>query len=286
MSAMRGSFSAEILKLRRRAATWVLLAAWLFLTGLFGYVLPYSSYLSGVGNVRTQGVDPADLLAGVLPGQIVGTSIGGYPVFTGAIALIFGALAAGSEYGWGTFKTALTQRPTRVSLLAGKLLALLVMVFGGVLIHFGLSALVSSVIARVESEPIDFASPLTIVGGIVTGWLILAMWCMLGALLGFLFRGVALPIGLGVVWVLGVENLISSAADRLLTALRWLRNLLPGANSGSLVWSVDPNVEEGTGPPPGVIDAVSGDRATITLTLYLILFVALSVYTVRRRDVL
>ena len=41
---MIGSFSAEILKLRKRPATWVLLGVALALTQLFGYLLPYSSW--------------------------------------------------------------------------------------------------------------------------------------------------------------------------------------------------------------------------------------------------
>ena len=40
------------------------------------------------------------------------------------------------------------------------------------------------------------------------------MWATLGAMLGVVLRGVALPIGLGVVWVLGVENLISGSPSR------------------------------------------------------------------------
>ena len=43
---MIGSFKAEILKLRKRPATWVLLGVVLALTQLFGYVLPYSSWLT------------------------------------------------------------------------------------------------------------------------------------------------------------------------------------------------------------------------------------------------
>jgi ABC-type transport system involved in multi-copper enzyme maturation permease subunit len=282
---VKGSFAAEILKLRKRAAVWVLLATWLGLNTLFGYILPYTSYLTGVDNVETQGTNTQELLAGVLPEQIAGTALGGYPVFTGAIVLIFGALATGSEYSWGTLKTALTQRPTRIGLLAGKLLALLVMVLGGILIHFALSAAISSTIAVIESESLSFGNPVDILVGLGTGWLILGMWCLFGALFGIIFQGIALPIGLGVVWVLGVENLVSGVADSLLTGLRPLRNLLPGANSGSLIWAVDPNVEAGTGPPPGVINAVTGNRALVTLICYVIVFAAVAAVTLRRRDV-
>jgi hypothetical protein len=113
----------------------------------------------------------------------------------------------------------------------------------------------------------------------------MGMWCGLGALLGFAFRGVALPVGLGVVWVLGVENLVSAVADSLLTSLQPLRDLLPGVNAGSLVWSLAPGGGASGSAPPGVVDAVAGGRATLSLAIYVAAFALLGAYLVRRRDV-
>jgi ABC-2 type transport system permease protein len=283
---MIGSFKAEILKLRKRPATWILLGVVLALTQLFGYVLPYSSWLTSDQNFQTQGLDPQAVLAGTLPGELVATSLGGFPVFAGALALILGALAAGSEYGWGTLQTALTQRPSRLATYGGKLLALAACTLFIVLATFALNATVASVIAIVESRPLDYPSLAELAKGVGSGWLIMGMWCGLGALLGFAFRGVALPIGLGVVWVLGVENLVSAVADSLLTGLRPLRDVLPGVNAGSLVWSLAPGGGAGGEAPPGVIDAVTGGRATLGLAIYVVAFAAAGALLVRRRDVL
>ena len=87
---MTGSFAAEILKLRKRPATWILLGVALALNQLFGYILPYSSWVTGGQNEQTQGLDPQAVLAGTLPGELVPTSLGGFPVFAGALALILG----------------------------------------------------------------------------------------------------------------------------------------------------------------------------------------------------
>jgi ABC-2 type transport system permease protein len=282
---MIASFSAELLKLRKRPATWVLLAVVLGLTQLFGYVLPYSSWLTSDQNFRTQGLDPQAVLAGTLPGELVPTSLGGFPVFAGALALILGALATGSEYGWGTMQTALTQRPSRLAVQGGKLAALAASTLAIVLATFALNATVASVIATVESRPLDFPSLAELAKGVGSGWLILGMWCGLGALLGFAFRGVALPIGLGVVWVLGVENLVSAVADSLLTGLRPLRDVLPGVNAGSLVWSLAPGGGSSGQAPPGVVDAVTGGRATLSLALYVAVFAVAGALLVRRLDV-
>jgi ABC-2 type transport system permease protein len=282
---MIGSFQAEILKLRKRPATWVLLGVTLALGLLFGYLLPYSSWVTSDQNFQTEGLDPQAVLTGTLPGELVPTSLGGFPVFAGALALILGALASGSEYGWGTLQTALTQRPTRLAVYGGKLAALATATLAIVLAVFAVNAATSAVIATLESRPLDYPSPAALAEGIGSGWLVMGMWSGLGAVLGFAFRGVALPVGLGVVWVLGVENLVSAVADSLLTGLRPLRDLLPGVNAGSLVWSLAPGGGTSGEPPPGVIDAVSGGRASVALALYVAAFVAAGALLVRRRDV-
>jgi len=282
---MTGSFTAEILKLAKRPATWVLLGVVLGLELLFGYVLPYSSWLTSDQNFSTQGLNPQAVLAGVLPGELVPTSLGGFPVFAGALVLILGALATGSEYGWGTMQTALTQRPTRLAVYGGKLAALAAATLAFVLAVFTLNAAVAGGIAAVESRALDYPSLAELAKGVGSGWLIFGVWCGLGALLGFAFRGVALPIGLGVVWVLGVENLVSAVAGGLLTGLRPLRDLLPGVNAGSLVWSLAPGGGATGDAPPGVTDAVAGGRASLALVLYLAAFAAAGAALLRRRDV-
>ena len=282
---MTGSFLAEILKLRKRPATWVLLGVTLALELLFGYLLPYSSWVTSDQNFQTQGLDPQAVLTGTLPAELVPTSLGGFPVFAGALALILGALAAGSEYGWGTMQTALTQRPTRLAVYGGKLAALAAATLAVVLAVFAVNAVTAGLIATLESRPLDYPSLATLAEGVGSGWLIMGMWCGLGAVLGFAFRGVALPVGLGVVWVLGVENLVSAVADSLLTGLRPLRDLLPGVNAGSLVWSLAPGGGASGEPPPGVIDAVSGGRAGIALATYVLGFAVAGALLARRRDV-
>ena len=117
----------------------------------------------------------------------------------------------------------------------------------------------------------------------VSGWLVMAMWATLGAALGVVLRAVALPIGLGVVWILGVENLVSAVAGSSLTALKPLRDVLPGVSSGSLIMSVLP---AGTGSlPPGVQSTVSGERGLLTVAAYAVLAALALVAVARRRDV-
>src|SRR5438046_2240179 len=81
------------------------------------------------------------------PEPLRGNPIGGFPVFAGALALVLGALVTGSEYGWGTVKVQLTQRPSRAAMMTGQALALAVAALIGVLAQLALGAVTSSAIA-------------------------------------------------------------------------------------------------------------------------------------------
>jgi hypothetical protein len=97
--------------------------------------------------------------------------------------------------------------------------------------------------------------------------------------LGVTLRGVALPIGLGVVWVLGIENLVSAMASNVLTALRPLRDVLPGVNAGSLVSAVMPGPRDR--PAARCHRIGRRARALVTLVCYLAACAALAIWTTR-----
>jgi ABC-2 type transport system permease protein len=273
---------AELFKLVRRPAAWVLLVVSVVLNQVFGYLVPYLSYRSG-GSDGMGGATPQQLLDGTMPDQLVANTVGAFPVFVGALALVLGALMFGGEYGWGTVKTLLTQRPGRIPVLVGQLLALAAALVVGITVLFAAGAASAAGLAAAENQPMDWPSLAALAEGFGAGALVLFMWAVLGAVLGVTLRGVALPIGLGVVWVLGVENLVSAMAGSVLSALEPVRDLLPGVNAGSLVGAVLPDgVVE---PPPGVTSTVAEGRALVTLLLYVAVCTVVATWTSRRRDV-
>ncbi|MGZ0153252.1 ABC transporter permease [Kribbella sp. WER1] len=280
---MLGSYRAELLKLRKRSAVWVLFGAGLVLSLIFGYLLPYLSYTTGDNTPSTTGVPRAEVLRGMLPARVIDNTIGGYPIFAGALALVLGAIVIGGEYTWGTLKTVLTQRPRRLTILAAQFLALGTMIALWVLGIFAACALCSVGIAAAENGSTSWPGIGALLQGLAGGWLVLMTWCLAGAVLAVAFRNVALPIGLGVVWILGIETLLAGVVSSLLPSLKWLANLLPGTNAGSLVFSVTGMAAADA--PPGVRDAVGGGRALLTLIGYCAVFAALAAWTTRRRDV-
>jgi ABC-2 type transport system permease protein len=273
---------AELFKLRKRPATWVLLGTAVLLNLSFGYLVPYLSYRSG-GSDMLAGTSPAQLLASTLPDQLVTNTIGAFAVFSGALALVLGALIFGSEYGVGTVKTLLSQGPGRLVVVIGQLVALGIALLVGILTMFVAGAVAATAIGVGESQQLVWPTPGALLEGVMAGWLILLMWSVLGAVLATVLKGVALPIGLGVVWVLGVESLVAAVAGSVLSAVQPLRDVLPGVNAGSFLAMVLPSGS--VDPPPGVNTYVDGDRAGLTLVAYVLVCAVGSVLAVRRRDI-
>src|SRR5699024_11655539 len=110
------------------------------------------------GDAPPVGGTAGDLLRGMLPDQVVGSTISGFPVFAGALALVFGALITGSEFGWDTVKTQLIQRPGRIAVLIGQWLTLTVGVLVGVAVMLAFSAASSILIAASEGASLAWAS--------------------------------------------------------------------------------------------------------------------------------
>lgn len=283
---MRASFAAELLKVGRRPAMWLVAVVWLVLSLVFGYLFPYLSYRGApTGPAAGAGAASAEqVLAEALPANLVPTAIQGFPVFAGALALLLGVLSAGSEYGWGTWKTILAQGPGRLAVLAGKLGALGLVLLLVVLATFAVAAPASWLVAWVESQPLRWPPLAELAQGLAAGWLVVAMWGWAGMFLGILVRGTSLAIGLGLVWTLAVENLVRGFAS-LLAAIDTLQRWLPGTNAGSLAAAVGVPVQGAPGGTPGVTATVDGTRATLVLATYLVAFTAVAAVLLQRRDV-
>jgi ABC-type transport system involved in multi-copper enzyme maturation permease subunit len=273
---MSDDIRAEALKIVRRPAVWTLLGVALALSLTFTYLVPYAGYAGG-----TAGPTADRGLAALLPDQLVGNSVGGLPVFLGALMLILGVLVAGSEYGWGTWKTVLGQDPSRLRVYGAKLVVACLAALAGVLAVFAAGALASVLIAAVEGSPIAWPGITDLLTGIGAGWLVASMWTVLGALLGIVLRGVALPVGLGLVWLLAVQSLLSLIAAPLLDWVAQLQKGLPGPNAGSLVAAVGARADT-----PGVAALVGGGQAAAVIAGYLIVFAALGGLILKRRDIL
>ena len=269
---------AELFMLRKRPGTWVIFGIWLAVTVAFAYALPYFSYTSG-------GTDFAESFDSMLPAAVPQTIAEGMPFYGGALVLILGVLTIGSEFGWGTWKTVLTQRPGRSSVFAAKMVALGIAIIPFVLAAFGIGVVSSAIIATVEDLPIVWPSAQVFIEAMLSGWLIMAVWAAAGVILAMLTRGTSLAIGIGILWTLAFEGLLSAFANSI-SWMEWVVDVLLRANGYSLVRAVA-GTGEVSADGPGSFSGpfVSGTQAAIVLGLYLVAFLGGSWWLLRRRDV-
>lgn len=282
MTTIVASARADLLRVRKWPAAWVTVATWLILTALFGYVFNYVSYRSGSSNFASEGTTTDQLLASVLPAHMPEVIIGGTPMFGGALMMVFGAIVAGSGYGWGSWKTVFTQGPSRTAVTLGSMLSVTAVVVATVIGTVALAFAISSGIALVEGQDVVLPTTSALLEGMGTGFLVLEMWTLLGFLLGTLARGPALAVGLGLVWSLVVENLLRGVGA-LLDWVQAFTLVLPGTAAGSLVGSIT-----GVGGPnaaPGVLDTLTGTQAVVSLVAYVVLLPVVTLAVVSRRDV-
>lgn len=277
------SARAELLRLRKWPAVWVTVGAWLVLNATFGYLFNYITYASGESNFSTEGQSRADLLASMLPAAVPNTLPQGMPMFGGAIMMVLGAIIAGNGYGWGTWKTVLTQGPSRTSTLLGSLSATTALVAGVVLATLVSDYAMSLAVAIAQSQPTAPPAFGDLAQSAGVAFLVMEMWALAGYLLGTVARGPAVSVGLGLVWSLVIENLLRGVGG----ALSWVESLthvLPGTAVGSLVGRLI-GVGSAPAPAPGLLDALSMERALWTTVAYIVLLPLLTWWLVRRRDV-
>jgi ABC-2 type transport system permease protein len=280
---MWASFTAELFKLRKRPATWLIAAVWLALGLLFSYVFPYLGYRGSFTGGHS-GSDSEQALAEALPAELVPAAIQGFPMFAGALALLLGAIATGSEYQWQTVKTMLTQGPSRWAVFAGKASALGAITLMLVFATFLVDAAAAWFVATITSHPAAWPSIGELVEGFGAGWLMVAMWCWAGLFLGVLLRGTTLAVGLGLVWALAVENLVRAFAS-IVGPIDTLQRFLPGTNAGALAAAMGVPVQGQTGGTPGVTAIVGGTHAAIVLAAYVAVSLLVAGILLNRRDV-
>lgn len=277
---MIGALSAELMILRKRPATWVLLGLWAVMAAFFAYILPYADYRNQRGIQRQQS------LAELLPDQLVATVLGGFPFFGGVLVLILGVLTLGSDYGWGTLKTLFSQRPDRLHVFAAKLVALGIVLVGFVVASFTTAAIASTVIAGWEGAPLRWPGLSQVTQGLAAAWLILAVWAALGVMIAVISRGTSLAIGIGILYGLVIEGLISALLDQV-DSLRPVIQLLLRANGYSLIAPLGSSMADAQSNGPGAFSGpyVGGVQALVVLTVELAAFVLIAAGLLRQRDV-
>ncbi len=279
---MVSAFSAEWLKLRKRPAVWVLAIVLIGLIATLQYFLLFVILVASPPNLRLQGATVDALRESLYPmhfvRQSLGTVSGG---FGSAIALILGVLAVGSEYGWSTLKTVLTQRPGRVTTFLGKAAAVgLTLVVFDVLL-FATGAASSGLIGAYYGAAGSWPGVFDVVKGLLAAWLIMAVWAGLGVALAELFRQSGLAIGLGLIYSILFETILFN----VLRSFSWVQTVekaFPGTNGTALTQSFGSAIRGAAAAQQPLVGAT---QAVLVLAAYLVVFLAIAATLLRQRDV-
>jgi len=272
------SFKAEWRKLSRRPAVWWLGA---FIVGIVAllYVFSWIEYNSPTFH-SDSGVPVALLKANLYPAHFAALIAGGIPFIGGALMLVMGALVAGSEYGWGTFKTVYTQRPGRMQVLGGQLAALSAINGIVVVALFAVAALCSFLIAGIAGAAVTWPAGIDILKAMAATALIFEVNTLFGTAMAYLLRQSALAIGLGLAYFLAIETILFRALSGF--HIEWLTTVekfFVGQNAGALAASFGSR-----GPNPSAA-LVSAEQAVFVLIAYAVAFVMVATVLVRARDV-
>jgi ABC-type transport system involved in multi-copper enzyme maturation permease subunit len=279
MNDLLAAFRAEWLKLSRRPATWLLalvLAAVLLALG-YAFLVVLVVVLGNQPPSRP-GVQTGlhTLKLDLAPAHFPQTALSAFSGigYGSAIAVILGVLAFGSEYGWGTLKTVLTQRPGRLVTFGGKLLTLAAILAIYAVVILACAAGASAVTGAIYGSAGGWPGLADIAKAFLACWLIMGLWTALGALLAVLFKQAPLAIGLGIVYSIAIEGLIVNTLS-LDSSLKNIQRGFPGANATALVNSFGGSAAPLVGPT----------QAVLVVAAFLIAFVVVAAVLLRARDV-
>jgi len=275
---------AEWFKLVRRRALWVTVGLMLVLAVGIEYLLVYVVATHPPARAAGAGAALAAARTALYPASVIKKSVANVSSLIGIFALIVGVLAQGSEYSWGTVKTAWVQLPGRISILLGQLTSLAVLSLIMALGLIAVDSLASYLIGALDAHSSNWPSALDFLKGIGAAWLILYLLAVLGFGLATLFKQSAMAVGLGLAYVLVIENLVFSLLGNLGDPWNQIQQWFPIANAGYLQDSFGKVNSAVTVTITGSAPATAS-HAVIVLGLWVIGIAVVSAGLVRVRDV-
>jgi ABC-2 type transport system permease protein len=185
----------------------------------------------------------------------------GFPLGA-AMAIVLGAILAGSEYSWGTLKTVLTQGPGRLTTWTGRVIVFMAWMGILTLVMFAVGAAYSAVISAIENHAAVWPAAIDVIKGVGTIWLILAAFGSVGLALGVLIKQSAAALGLGLVYLLAVEIIAVRFIDGLNSgAYRWIGDLFVGQNATALTQNFAGRA---------VSSSIGAEQAVLVLAAYVV----------------
>jgi len=194
-------------------------------------------------------------------------ALGSITTFAGIVVLSLWAIAAASDYDGGLIRVLVRAQPSRLTLLGGKIIALS---FFTVVLS-AVTVLVTSAVARplarayeIDTEPWRTDAAAEMASGFFNFLIPILVWGLIGLMIAVLTRSSGTAIGVGIGWLLVVENLIGITAPDI-------THLLPGGTLSALAAG-------------GTVDLSWASALGLTL-LYGAVAASISLIAFRNRDI-
>lgn len=280
---MIDAFRAEWLKTTRRPALWILLAILLGVLVFFVYLPGWWFFAHGPQGLLPAGTDVQQLKAEYYPRLIIPHFLSTMPGLIGAACLALGVLSLGSDHAWGAFHTITSLPPGRLTSLAGRFTVLAAVILALNLFLWLVAGALASTFAVIDGASLGGPPLQQLVAAVATSWLTCSMWCAFGVVLAAAFRQSAVPLAVGLLYMLVIEGLVLNLLGTMGgEGVRDLEKLLPGPNAGALVQAF------GHGYVPAGVQVqtavVGAWQAVAAVAAYLLVFCSGTAYFVRRRD--
>ncbi len=224
---MKHVIFAEMRKLRRPTLLLSTMAIVTLLTTLFTFITFWR-----VGNPRGNGRRGEVVTAQFLStphGLVYGFNLVAF--LLGIVALCIFASQTAQEYTYGTLRNLLVRQPSRMKILAGKYISMVL--FAIVMVLFSMTSSIGMAFALAGHAHVITTSWTTSAGitalATALGNVLLSVACFgtVGMILGLLFRSPIRAIATGVIWFLILENIL---AGLISSTAKWL----PGQNITNL----------------------------------------------------
>jgi ABC-type transport system involved in multi-copper enzyme maturation permease subunit len=188
--------------------------------------------------------------------------------FAFLLVLVTFAASTGNEFTRGTLRTALTFQPHRLSLMAGKLAARVLVAAIVMAAALVIGSITAATVAPAQDVSTDGWYGLDALGEAVEDYLraivFVAGFAVIGTTIAVLLRSTPIALGVGLLWFGPIENVIGEGQD-------WAERWFPGMVISSIV-------------RPETPDAVATPAALATLGAYTAICAAVIAIVTSRRD--
>lgn len=199
----------------------------------FGVMISIFIFTSAEGATEGAQAGPGPAFASAaeisVPGGFL-TALGATSQIAGIVILALWAIAAASDYESGLIRVLVQAQPSRLKLLGGKIIALAGLTVVATVVTTLIIVLVARPLAALEgidTEPWKTDFPRELLSGYFNFVIPSLVWGLIGLLVAVWTRSSGIAIGVGIGYLLVVENLIAIVASGI-------TDFLPGGTLAAL----------------------------------------------------